>query len=122
MRVSNAIGMPCVTPKNVRLKIAGPWLDALMRHLKCWGITMPWRTAYIGSHRDPKVMRHELVHLAQIRRDGDVTFWTKYLWSSLRYGYRANPYEIEADRIAGTARYKLWTEDEDGESTKAHVS
>lgn len=93
-------------PKFARLHIAGPRLDAIMRNYNCWGITMPWRIAYVGSHAHPKVIRHELVHLAQIRRDGDIAYWTRYLYYSLRYGYSANPYETEADRIAGTAQYR----------------
>jgi hypothetical protein len=37
-----------------------------------------------------------LVHLRQIQRDGPVRFTLTYAWWLLRYGYRANPYEIEA--------------------------
>lgn len=88
--------------KYVCLHYVGPRLGALMAKINCYGITMPWRVAYIGLHRDPRVVRHELVHLAQIRRDGDLVFWARYLYYSLRFGYRGNPYEVEADRLAGT--------------------
>ena len=31
-----------------------------------------------------------------MKRDGKLRFAVQYLWWSLRYGYRNNPYEIEA--------------------------
>ena len=36
------------------------------------GITMPWRSIYVLSPylQDKKLRRHELVHIAQMRRDG----------------------------------------------------
>jgi hypothetical protein len=72
---------------------------------------MPWRTIYLSQSDDPKILKHELVHFAQIQREGkfilgDIKFWFKYAYYNLKVGYRRNPYEIEADRIAGTAGYK----------------
>jgi hypothetical protein len=57
-----------------------------------------WRTMYLmpGSEDDMPLIRHELKHLEQIERDGRVVFAVKYLWWLLRYGYMANPYEVEA--------------------------
>lgn len=65
------------------------------------GITMPW-AIYIHPHRlhDWKLIAHERVHEQQIERDGALRFFTRYLWWSLRYGYRDNPYEVEARRGA----------------------
>jgi hypothetical protein len=70
----------------------------LLNRLGCMGITMPWRRVYILSeHRfNQSLLRHELVHIEQIERDGPVIFSIKYLWWLLRFGYRENPYEIEA--------------------------
>ena len=67
---------------------------------------MPWRTAYVSAAADRRIVRHELVHLAQIRRDGDLRFWARYLYFTCKNGYRGNPYEVEADRLAGTASYR----------------
>ena len=92
--------------KFVRVTFSGPILNPIMSRIGCLGITMPWRTAYIRAHDDPRVIRHELVHLAQIRRDGDLRFWCRYFYFTWRYGYSRNPYEAEADRIAGTADYR----------------
>jgi hypothetical protein len=41
-------------------------------------------------------LRHELMHVLQYQREGFFGFLFKYLWYSLRFGYRQNPFEIEA--------------------------
>lgn len=62
------------------------------------GLTMPWGCVYV--HPDwwgrEDLRRHELVHLEQIWRDGPLLFSVRYLWWLARYGYRDNPYEVEA--------------------------
>jgi hypothetical protein len=93
--------------KLVRVVFAGPILEEIMDLAGCAGITMPWRTVYLSGNADWRVLRHELVHLAQIRRDGDIRFWWRYFLASWQHGYAGNPYEIEADRIAGTAGYRV---------------
>jgi hypothetical protein len=61
-------------------------------------ITMPWCRVYVLEEHwnDPALIRHELVHIEQIERDGPVLFSVKYLYWLARHGYRRNPYEIEA--------------------------
>ena len=44
----------------------------------------------------PTLFRHELEHVYQQIRDGRVRFYLKYFYYSLRYGYKNNPYELEA--------------------------
>lgn len=39
---------------------------------------------------------HELTHVRQWHREGYIKFLLKYLWFSIRYGYRMNPFEKEA--------------------------
>ena len=41
-------------------------------------------------------LRHEVAHVLQWKREGYFGFLVKYLWFSLRFGYRQNPFEIEA--------------------------
>lgn len=48
----------------------------------------------------PTTHAHELVHVEQIERDGVLKFYPKYLWYQLRYGYKRNPYEVEARKKA----------------------
>ena len=57
-----------------------------------------WHTIYLapGSMQDQGLIRHESTHLAQIARDGYITFAAKYLWWNCTRGYLNNPYEIEA--------------------------
>lgn len=42
------------------------------------------------------LFRHELQHVYQQIRDGRVRFYLNYFYYSLRYGYKKNPYEVEA--------------------------
>lgn len=47
------------------------------------------------------LLQHEIVgHWAQYQRMGLFTFYGKYLWYTLRYGYHLNPMEVEARQIA----------------------
>jgi len=75
----------------------GPW-----RWFLKWqgyrGITMPWRSIYVlGEHFDSAELRyHESIHIEQLARDGALKFCALYLYYLIRYGYRRNPYEIEA--------------------------
>ena len=46
---------------------------------------------------------HERCHWMQARRMGPVRWAVTYLWYNLRYGYRANPLEIEARDAASAA-------------------
>ncbi len=41
-------------------------------------------------------LRHEVAHVLQWQREGYVVFLLKYLWYSVRFGYRQNPFEVEA--------------------------
>jgi hypothetical protein len=70
----------------------------LMRRAGLGAITMPWRRVYVlpeyGRHEG--LLMHEFVHIQQIERDGAWLFVVRYLWWLVRYGYRRNPYEIEA--------------------------
>ena len=80
----------------------GPWRWFLT---KCGyrAITMPWRSIYVlAPYLECPILRtHERVHVWQMDRDGTVRFCVLYLWYQIRYGYRGNPYEIEAYVIAG---------------------
>ena len=59
-----------------------------------------WSTIYLVPERmfDQRLIRHELCHLEQIRRDGRLKFTVQYLYWLLRHGYQQNPYEVEARR------------------------
>ena len=62
------------------------------------GITLPPFGIYIlAEHIDSeRLRRHEMAHWAQYQRMGAVMFYVRYVWLSLRHGYRNNPMEIEA--------------------------
>jgi hypothetical protein len=60
------------------------------------GVTLPWGI-YILPERlqDARLVRHEQEHARQIEL-GVIGFYAKYLWFTLRYGYRNNPLEEQA--------------------------
>lgn len=70
----------------------------LMRRAGFLGWTSFWNVVYVlpGHEQNARLLRHERCHLEQIERDGRLLFSIKYLWWLFRYGYRNNPYEIEA--------------------------
>jgi hypothetical protein len=84
-----------------RYKEAGPFWRWFLTRYNLAGIVMPipFRpTCYYLPpwHKSPEFVRHENTHFKQIERMGTVPFTTAYLYYLARYGYRANPLEIEA--------------------------
>ena len=83
------------------------------RHVVRWflrrtgygAVTMPWQTVYVLPERvkDSGLIRHELVHVEQIKRLGAWRWTWQYLWGLLRHGYENNPLEVEAREKSGTA-------------------
>jgi hypothetical protein len=76
-------------------RCAGSWA---LRRMGLAAVTMPWGVVYVlpewMAHMG--LIRHEMVHIEQIERDGAWKFTVRYLWWLLCYGYRHNPYEVEA--------------------------
>lgn len=59
------------------------------------------------------VFRHELEHAYQVMREGPFRFYLKFFWYSIRYGYKNNPYEVEArehqyDELTDIEEQILW--------------
>ena len=62
------------------------------------GWTSLWGVIYLapGYEQHAALLRHERKHLEQMQRDGKLMYMVKYMYWLVRYGYLANPYEIEA--------------------------
>jgi len=62
------------------------------------GWTSFWGVIYMapGYELHQGLIRHERKHLEQMERDGKLVYLIKYSFWLLRYGYKMNPYEIEA--------------------------
>ena len=75
----------------------------LLRRLNKWAVTLPWGTIYCVPEQldNPKLLKHEQVHLEQIKRDGAVTWMLKTWYYYAKYGYQMSPYEIDARNISG---------------------
>lgn len=81
-------------------------------HYEHWFLKYIWRwpaAITLGHHIlykrkreevSKKLRRHELVHVAQIEREGLFTFYFRYFLNNIRHGYRNNPYEIEARALS----------------------
>jgi hypothetical protein len=65
------------------------------------GITLG-RTVFLAPHvaLEPALLLHELAHVHQFERDG--AFPVRYLWESIRRGYRRNRFELEAECYAAS--------------------
>lgn len=63
------------------------------------GITL-WRTIWIvpGCECEAELLLHELRHVQQFQ--ASASFPLRYIWESLRRGYHANRYEVDARRYA----------------------
>ncbi len=63
------------------------------------GWTSFWNTIYYidkESMNNESLIKHELTHIKQIEDDGIIKFSLKYTYYFIKYGYKNNPYEIEA--------------------------
>ena len=75
------------------------WIRCYMGLLDADGLTTPWGTIYYRTPYDlqnPRLKRHELKHIEQMEREGILKFLIKYNYYWIKYGYKYNPYEIEA--------------------------
>jgi hypothetical protein len=64
-----------------------------------------WRTVWLGdtTQFDTELLLHELRHVAQF--ESSRAFPILYVWESLRRGYHANQYEVDA-RMYAAARMR----------------
>ena len=61
-------------------------------------MVLPCGVCYLTIPLNDRLERHERKHWEQYQRLGTVRFLLTYAWFTLRYGYRDNPFEIEARR------------------------
>ena len=82
----------------MKLRIASGPIRWFMQACGFKGWASFWETIYVlpGWEHNRALIRHELCHLEQIRREGRLRFAIGYTWELLRHGYFMNPYEIEA--------------------------
>lgn len=69
-----------------------------LRAMHAGGCAIPGRIYILAEYKhDRGLLRHELAHIRQMQREGQLRYWVKYYWWMLTKGYAANPYEIEAE-------------------------
>jgi hypothetical protein len=90
-------------PSDVVLRLGRfvPWLGGVLARMKgpAAAVTIG-RTIVLNpeARLTPDLLTHELVHVRQWRQD--LFFPIRYSLATLRYGYRNNPYEVEARSLA----------------------
>lgn len=95
--------------KEVRVKIASGFLWKIILgifYLCGWqggyrevAMIDPFRLEVlsIGDEWIPFSMYcHEMRHIEQVKENGRIKFCIKYIYYNVRYGYKNNPFEIEA--------------------------
>ena len=51
---------------------------------------------FVTDKSNESLVSHERIHIRQQWKEFIVLFFIKYLYYRYRYGYRGNPYEVEA--------------------------
>lgn len=102
---ASKIGITC--PNLVRVLVVTQMpappkgLEQLSKELldvqKAAGLTLGYGILVAEGHETPRLIRHELGHVLQVERIGDMLkFLALYLEQVLHYGYRNAPFEVEA--------------------------
>jgi hypothetical protein len=96
---------PDSLPRDVTLRSGGlvPWIGGRLAGMRGPAAAVTLRRTIVvgpGVRLTPALLRHELAHVEQWRRDR--LFPIRYAAANLRYGYDRNPYEIEA-RLAAAS-------------------
>jgi hypothetical protein len=98
-RLSELLSLPDIHRVQFRLcrRIPFSWLVGGKRLA---GLTL-WNRVYVveDSWPDLELVIHELVHVLQFRRN-PIVFPLRYIVDHFRYGYEANPSEVEARATA----------------------
>lgn len=109
------MGPPAVLRREPWFRPANWLWQWFLDRYDLWAIPMPWRVVHIRRDIFTKqfldnglltmLREHERVHYEQMERMGTVLWHIHYFWLLARFGYRNNPYEVEA-----YARYSMWME------------
>ena len=88
--------------KKFKLKEAKGLMLWLLKKLKWYGWTSNWGVIYLHPEHlnNQLLIKHEQAHAMQIQRDGYLWQPIKYTYYLMRYGYKNNPYEIEARKLS----------------------
>jgi hypothetical protein len=80
-----------------------PWIGGVLGRMGGPAAAVTLRRTIIVSPAypiTPALIAHELTHVRQWRQDR--LFPVRYALASLRHGYEANPYEVEAREVEGS--------------------
>lgn len=86
---------------DVTVKVATGFIKWAMEKKSFDGWTSIWNTIYVVDKKylyDVGLIVHEVHHIEQIKKDGKIVQPLKYLYYQIKYGYKKNPYEIDADK------------------------
>jgi len=78
------------------------------KSLKIDGLTIGRLIFIRKNYLDITLLAHELVHVLQYNQIGFFKFIYKYLKYNNKYGYRKNPFEIEAYKKQSSLFFRSW--------------
>jgi len=83
------------------IKVASGLIKKFLEANNFVGWTSLWGDIYVmpGYENNEMVIKHEQAHLAQMKREGKVSFMYNYTKEYLKNGYTKNKYEIEARKV-----------------------
>jgi hypothetical protein len=87
--------------KQYKVKKASGLILGILNKFKSTGWTSAWNTIYLRPDQinNKQLIKHEQCHAMQMQRDGKLWMVTKYTYYLVKYGYKNNPYEIEAREV-----------------------
>ena len=98
------MGPPAVLKWEPWFRPANWFWQWFLTRYDLWAIPMPWRCVHVRRDifvRDgvmTVLVEHERVHYEQMERTNTIHWHFSYFWYLALYGYRQNPYEVEAYR------------------------
>jgi hypothetical protein len=66
---------------------------------RLWGTTNGialWPFIFVDDKENRTLVEHEKIHIKQAEKGRVIGFYLKYIYYHFKYGYKNNPYEIEA--------------------------
>lgn len=101
MRFKDIFKLPKCMVHHIKLPYK---LSNIMLKYGIFAIPMPWGTIFYSdiAYKSQAIRRHELVHVAQMRKYGALYWLVSYFYYLYKVGYYNNPYEIEARRLSNT--------------------
>ncbi len=94
---------------RVRIRQAAGLVALILIAFRMKSLIVSASTIYVpvGELHNHRLIRHQLKHIEQMRRQGRLVFTLNYIWYALRHGHKSNPYEVEARQAENDTRIQI---------------